>query len=71
MIPESNPFKVPSVGDEDFKKGPGWLVGLERKEEWAKFYRSDDYVKDEATNLWMAPTTDEACKGKGFVCEVK
>ena len=68
MIPERNPFKVPSVRDEYFKKGPAWLVGPGKKD-WAKFYSSDDYVKDEATNRWMATTTEEACEG--FVCKVK
>ena len=75
MIPESDPFKVPSVTEEDFEKGPelydpNW--NKERKEEWADFYSSDDYVKDETTNLMMAPTTEEACKDNdGFVCKVR
>ena len=71
IILESNPFKVPSVTDEDFEKGPNLWSGnsLERKKEWANFYSSDDYVKDETTKLWMAPITDEACKG--FVCKVR
>ena len=59
MIPESDPFKVPSVTEEDFEK-------------WADFYSSDDYVKDKTTNLMMAPTTEEACKDNdGFVCKVR
>ena len=38
----------------------------------ANFYSSDDYVKDETTNLMMAPTTEETCKANdGFVCKVK
>ena len=61
MIPESDPFKVPSVTEEDFEKGP-----------YHDFYSSDDYVKDETTNLMMAPTTEEACKDNdGFVCKVR
>ena len=40
-------------------------------EEWADFYSSDNYVKDETTNLMMAPTTEETCKANnGFVCKV-
>ena len=70
MIPESDPFKVPSVTEEDFEKGPELYD--ERKEEWSDFYSSDDYVKDETTNLMMAPTTEEACKdNNGFVCKVR
>ena len=69
MIPESDPFKVPSVTEET-EKGPG--VGGERKEEWADFYSSDNYVKDNTTNLMMAPTTEETCKANnGFVCKVR
>ena len=77
MIPESDPFKVPSVTEEDFEKGPKveWnrTIGeYERKEEWSDFYSSDDYVKDETTNRMMAPTTEEACKDNdGFVCKVR
>ena len=55
MIPESDPFKVPSVTEEDLK-------------EWARFYNRDDYMKDKATNRWMAWMTEENCKG--FVCKV-
>merc|ERR1711874_696986 len=65
MIPESDPFKVPSVTEEDFQKGPKSYdpnLNMERKEEWSDFYSTDDYVKDETTNLMMAPTTEEACK---------
>ena len=70
MIPQSDPFKVPSVKREDFEKGPE--VDRKRKEEWAYFYSSDNYyVMDETTNLWMAPTTEETCKANdGFVCKV-
>ena len=81
MIPESDPFKVPSVTKEDFEKGPragdfegvgGGAAKRERKEEWADFYSSDNYVKDETTNLMMAPTTEETCKANnGFVCKVR
>ena len=70
MIPESDPFKVPSVTEEDFEKGP--KVDYERKEEWADFYSSNDYVKDEKTNLMMAPITEETCEAKdGFSCKVR
>ena len=69
FIPESDPFKVPSITEEDFEKGPE--VDYERKEEFADFYSSDNYVKDETTNLMMAPTTEETCKANnGFVCKV-
>ncbi len=75
MIPESDPFKVPSVTEEYFEKGPKlWIwneiIGeYERKKD---FYSSDDYVKDETTNLMMAAPTEEACKDNdGFVCKVR
>ena len=59
MIPESDPFKVPSVTEEDF--GP-----------YHDFYSSDDYLKDETTNRMVAATTEEACKdNNGFVCKVR
>ena len=68
-------FKVPSVTEEDFEKGPDlWTIWskYERKEEWSDFYSSNDYVKDETTNLMMAPTTEETCKANnGFVCKVR
>ena len=72
MIPESDPFKVPSVTEEDFEKGPrAGPPGQERKQEWSNFYSSDDYVKDELTNLMMAPITEGVCKAyDGFVCKV-
>ena len=64
---------MPSVTEEDFEKGPGVYLQnkaeLVRKEEWAMFYSSDDYVKDKTTNLLMAPITYQACKG--FVCKVR
>ena len=70
MIPESNPFKVPSVTEEHFEKGPK-LHGR-REEGWADFYSSNDYVKDEATNRMMASPTEETCKASdGFVCKVR
>ena len=85
MIPESNPFKVPSITEENFKKGPEvdwWAGGLkkeddgewrrQRKEEWADFYSSDNYVKDETTNRMVAAPTEETCKtNNGFVCKVR
>ena len=71
MIPQSDPFKVPSVTEEDFAKGPE--VDWKRMEEWANFYTSDsDYVRDETTNLMMAAPTEETCKANdGFVCKVR
>ena len=75
MIPESDPFKVPSVTEEDFEKGPELYtskVKKERKEEWSDFFSSDDYVKDETTNRMVAAPTEEACKDNdGFVCKVR
>ena len=74
MIPESDPFKVPSVTEKDFEKGPKLWTGskFERKEEWSDFYSSDDYVKDETTNRMMASITEAACKDNdGFVCKVR
>merc|ERR1712061_657829 len=72
MIPESDPFKVPAVTEEDFEGGPRLrttYVKVERK--WSNFYSSDDYVMFEATNLMIAPTSEEACKDNdGFVCKV-
>ena len=81
MIPESDPFKVPPVTEEDLEKGPragdrkregDGFERRQRNEDWAKFYSSDNYVKDETTNLMMAPTTEETCKANnGFVCKVR
>ena len=79
MIPESDPFKVPSVTEEDFEKGPKVIiwsgdrkVDERRQEEWADFYSSNDYVKDEKTNLMMAPITEETCVASdGFFCKVR
>jgi hypothetical protein len=78
MIPESEPFKVPSITKEDFEKGPragDWnsrIQKFERKKEFADFYSSDNYVKDETTNLLMAPITEETCEANnGFVCKVR
>ena len=71
MIPESDPFKVPSISEEDLEKGPE-TKERERKEEWANFYRSDNYAKDVTTNLMMAASTKETCKAsQGFVCKVR
>ena len=75
FIPQTDPFKVPAITTEEFKKGPE-LYNLdkdkdERKKEWANFYSSDDYAKDGATNLMMAPNTEETCNANdGFVCKV-
>merc|ERR1719507_974955 len=44
----------------------------ERKKEWSDFYSSNNYVKDNTTNLRMAAPTEETCKANnGFVCKVK
>ena len=41
------------------------------EEKFANFYSSDNYVKDETTNLMMAPTTEETCRdNEGFSCQV-
>ena len=75
MIPESDPFKVPSLTEEDLEKGPdvgNWTTKeRERKEEWANFYSSKDFVKDSTTGLWMVALNEETCKvSQGFVCKV-
>ena len=73
MIPESNPFKVPSISEEDFKNGfreynAGWI----KKAEWANFYNTDDYVKDKTTGRMVAAPTVETCRANhGFVCKVR
>ena len=47
-------------------------TGLGRKEEWSKFYSSDDYVKDETTNQMTAEVSEETCNANdGFVCKVR
>ena len=81
IIPESDPFKVPSITKEDFEKGPragenkkeeDGVWRNERKEEWVDFYINETYVKDKTTNLMMAPTSEETCKANnGFVCKVR
>ena len=72
MIPESDPFKVPSVTEEDFEKGPELWTWHMTERKWADFYSSDDYVKDETTNRMVAAPTEEACKDNdGFVCKVR
>ena len=74
VIPESDPFKVPSVTQEDIEKGPKlrYEWSGERKKEWADFYSNDSYIRDKETNLMMAPTTQETCEAKnGFVCKVR
>ena len=70
VIEESDPFKVPSVTEENFEKGLRWW---KRKEEWVDFYKSDFYLKDETTNLMMAPVTEETCKANdaSFLCKVR
>ena len=72
FIPQTDPFKVPAITTEEFEKGPWHQYSQVYEEKFANFYSSDDYVKDETTNLMMAPTTEETCKANdGFVCEVK
>ena len=70
VIEESDPFKVPSVTEENFEKGLRWWT---RKEEWVNFYKSDFYLKDETTKLMMAPVTEETCKANdaSFLCKVR
>ena len=69
MIPESDPFKVPPITEEDFEKGP---YSPERKKEIADFYSRDDYVKDATTNRMAAAPTEETCMAsQGFVCKVR
>ena len=75
FLPQTDPFEVPAITTEVFKTGPK-LAGIhedyKRDKNFSNFYSSDDYVKDETTNLMMAPTTEESCKvNDGFVCEVE
>ena len=75
FLPQTDPFEVPAITTEVFKTGPK-LAGIhedyKRDKNFSNFYSSDDYVKDETTNLMMAPTTEETCKANdGFVCKVK
>ena len=77
FIPQTDPFKVPAITTEEFEKGPklGWNneeEDFQYEEKFANFYSSDDYVKDETTNLMMAASNEETCKANdGFVCKVK
>ena len=73
MIEESDPFKVPSVTEYDWDKGPlSDVPKSSRREEWAHFFSGDDYAKDGKTNRMMAAITKEACEANnGFVCKVK
>ena len=77
FVPESNPFKVPSITEEEFEKGPELVVLIKggvtqkRKEEWANFYSSNDYVKDKITNQMVVAPTEETCDAyDGFNCKV-
>ena len=71
FIPQTDPFKVPSVTTKEFEKGP-WRTYSWYEEKFANFYNSDDYVKDEATIWMMAGPTEETCNANnGFVCEVE
>lgn len=75
MIPESDPFKVPSLSEEDYRKGPAagrfidWTERA-RDEKWANFYSSDNYVKDKTIDRMVAQTTEKTCNDFGFVCQV-
>ena len=72
FIPQTDPFKVPAITTEEFEKGPYHDKSSRYEEKFANFYSSDDYVKDETTNLMMAPITEETCKASdGFVCMVR
>ena len=50
-----------------------WIDGQckgDYEEKFANFYSSDDYVKDETTNLMMAAPTEETCRdNEGFSCQ--
>ena len=82
MLPENDPFKVPSISEEDYMRGPavgdriyfgyaGWNI-RKRNERWATFYSSDDYMKDETTYQMVAAVTEKTCNDyNGFVCKVK
>ena len=60
MIPETNPFKVPSVGEWEFKQ------------KYPQFYAKGNYVRDSSTGRWTAAVTEETCKAfDGFVCKVR
>ena len=71
IVTENDPFQVPAITMEDYKKGP--LVGVmgDRKRDWADFFKDEHYVKDKTTDLLLAPITAEACQAKGFFnCKV-
>ena len=71
VVTEVDPFHVPAITEEDHEKGP--LVGVmwDRKREWPDFFKEEYYVKDETTDLLLAPITAEACQAKGFFnCKV-
>ena len=67
MISESDPFKVPPLTEEEVEKGPY----LDKKF-YRNFYSSNNFVKDETTNLMMALTTEETCEANNsFFCKVR
>ena len=71
---ESNPFRVQSITEEDFEKGPLFWdkYPVHRKKEFSNLYSSDDYVKDKLTNRMVAAPTRRTCENYGgFVCKVR
>ena len=71
MIPQSDPFKVPSVTERNLKYGPSFNRDPGR-DKWANFFSRDDYAKDEATDRIVAAPTEQTCMAnKGFVCKVR
>ena len=71
MVLQSDPFKVPSIGERNLKYGPSFYRDPGR-DKWANFYNRDDYVKDTTTNRMVAAPTEKTCKANdGFVCKVR
>ena len=71
MVLQSDPFKVPSIGERNWKSGPSFHKAPLKKK-WANFYSRDDYVKDEATDRMVAAPTEQTCRAnQGFVCKVR
>ena len=71
IVTKSDPFQVPAITLEDYKKGPLLSVMWDQKRDWFDFFKDEHYVKDETTDLLLAPITAEACQAKGFFnCKV-
>ena len=71
VVTEVDPFHVPAITEEDHEKGPQVGVMWDKKREWPDFFKEEYYVKDETTDLLLAPITAEACQAKGFFnCKV-